>query len=56
MNRQDADRPMPLAEVDHCCGELHLNEYARELIPPCHDCPLLIERKREQVLKLARAE
>lgn len=47
---------MPLAEADHCCGELHLNEYAGGLIPPCDDCPLLIERKREHALKLARAQ
>lgn len=49
-------RPMPLAEADHCCGELRLNEYAGGVIPPCPDCPLLIERKREQTLKQARAE
>ena len=56
MKQQDADRPMPLAEADHCCGELHLNKYTDWTIPPCPNCPLLIESKRERVLQTARAE
>lgn len=52
----DRLRPMPLAEADACCGELHLNKYTGAVIPPCDNCPLLIERKREAALRLARAE
>ena len=54
MNQPDADRPMPLAELNECCGRLHADEW-KGLQDTCENCPLLIERKREHVLQLARA-
>jgi len=55
MSRADTDhRPMPLAELDHCCGRLQVDEWTGPRAP-CENCPLLIEHKRAHALKLARA-
>ncbi|WP_156433702.1 hypothetical protein [Bradyrhizobium retamae] len=47
-------RPMPLAELNECCGRLQVEEWAG-LREQCQNCPLLIERRREHALYLARA-
>ncbi|HYD66126.1 hypothetical protein [Azospirillum sp.] len=47
-------RQMSLAEADHCCGKLSVDEWTGPHAS-CDNCPLLIERKREHALKLARA-
>jgi hypothetical protein len=50
----DHQRPMPLAELNECCGRLQVDEWTGPH-SACDNCPLLIERKREHALKLARA-
>lgn len=55
MSRSESDhlRPMPLAELNECCGKLSVDGTGPH--EPCENCPLLIERKRAHALKLARA-
>lgn len=58
---READRPMSLAELDACCGQLHwtgaaLEQCGTNFTAACENCPLLIERRRDRVLQLARAE
>jgi len=62
MSRTEVDhlRPMPLAELDACCGQLHwtgsaLEQCGTSFTDACENCPLLIERKREAALRMARA-
>jgi hypothetical protein len=51
-----AERPMPLAEADQCCGAVQWIEVEDHWsIDVCPNCPLLIERKREDVMRAARA-
>ncbi len=51
-------RPMPLAEANECCGLLQFyvdgagDIACREI---CENCPVLIERQREQFLREAGA-
>lgn len=46
MSRPDAERPMPLAELDACCGSFRVasGEQVAELF--CENCPLIVERLR----------
>lgn len=43
--------PMALAEAAECCG-MFFGEVPET---PCLNCPLLVERRREQLLRHARA-
>lgn len=58
---QAADRPMPMAEFDDCCGQYRtrvgvaFGDIEQDVENYCENCPLLIERKREQILRVARA-
>jgi hypothetical protein len=54
MNAQTQTTPMSTAEFDQCCGKHHWGEHP-ELKPQCENCPLLIERRRHDVLRAARA-
>jgi hypothetical protein len=46
--------PMPLAEAAECCGALDQSTEPGFDIT-CDNCPLLIERRRADVLRAARA-
>lgn len=52
----DAAKPMTLAEAAECCGQLHFRAEVDDAgVVYCENCPLLIERKREDILRQARA-
>ena len=46
--------PMPLAEAAECCGALNQSTEPGFDIT-CDNCPLLLERRRDDVLRAARA-
>lgn len=54
-------RPMSLAEAAECCGQYRWGHWALDGLDGheahCENCPLLIERKRDNpdVLRAARA-
>jgi hypothetical protein len=51
---QTATMPMALAEAVECCGALNQSTEPGFDIT-CENCPLLIERRRDDVLRAARA-
>ncbi len=56
MTNQCRQPPMSLAEVAECCGEYRWNAAVDDAsVSHCANCPLLIERKREEFLRQARA-
>lgn len=53
-------KPMSMAEFDQCCGQMHwtggaLEQCGTRFTEACENCPLLIERRRDEVLRAARA-
>ena len=55
----DIPAPMPLAELDDCCGQYRwgtaIVDHGVGFANYCENCPLLIERRSERVLYAARA-
>jgi hypothetical protein len=55
----EATRPMPMAEFDECCGQCRwgtaLEDRGTDGGAICENCPQLIQRRRERVLREARA-
>lgn len=50
------NRPMPLAEAAECCGQYRWDAAVDDArVHHCENCPLLIERKRDDFLRRARA-
>ena len=60
LKTSDLPAPMPMAEFDGCCGQYRwgtaLEDQGTEYANHCENCPLLIERRRERVLRMARAD
>lgn len=46
--------PMSFAEAAECCGQLDVEDARFQ--NACANCPLLIERRRDDVLRTARAQ
>jgi hypothetical protein len=59
LKTSDLPAPMPMAEFDHCCGQHRwgtaLEDQRTDYANYCENCPLLIERRRERVLRAGRA-
>ena len=51
--------PMPMAELAECCGAFRVGiafgDHEEDVDEYCENCPLLIGRRRERVLQMARA-
>ncbi len=52
--------PMPLAECDSCCGQLHfgnaLEQCGTNFTDACDNCPLIVgQERRKRVLQAGRA-
>ncbi|MES5483615.1 hypothetical protein QMZ05_12725 [Bradyrhizobium sp. INPA03-11B] len=51
----DEPAPMALAEAAECCGEFLCRSADDANEGCCANCPMLVERKREEFLRKARA-